>query len=229
MRTLYFLIGGMQDSAIKRGQFRMYTLSKMKGIITGSMMNRIQQIGGIEDLLDIYQPFKSAPNVDGVTRWYIGTYLLTLLIQEDKISMAHGLEARVPICYQPLVTLALSLPKHIKINRGQLKAVPRHAMQPVLPAVLYSLPKRGFPTPITGWLSDTLGHEWESCWKSHLPSPLEGLIDPKGICNEFSKFRKWGSKMPNAYAAAHRLVSLQMLHACARTLKDIKCVESLTV
>jgi asparagine synthase (glutamine-hydrolysing) len=204
----------------------MFSSYSLRQVATSTLMSLVNQAGGIKGLLDNFQPFNSKATIDGITRWYIGTYLPTLLVQEDKISMAHGIEGRIPICYEPLIKFSLSLPGSIKLYKGKLKAVPKRALNSILPSILYSLPKRGFPTPIVSWLSGKLGYEWEMQWKNPLPSCLDGLLDEKGIRKEFLKFRKWGCKMPNAYALAHRLISLQMLLGCARGLQSISSVNA---
>jgi hypothetical protein len=99
-------------------------------------------------------------------------------------------------------------------------------MRPVLPSLIYTLPKRGFPTPIVAWLSAELGDAWAEVWRNPLPSPLDGLLNPDGVLKEFAQFRRWGRRMPNTYALAHRLVSLQTLLGCARTLAAVPSVSS---
>lgn len=224
IRLLYFLIGGMADPVLARGQFRMFSARSLRGLFTADVHNLIFDAGGIDGLLKRYQPFPSDPTMDGVTRWYIGTYLPTLLVQEDKISMSCSIEGRVPICYEPLVRFALSLSGKVKLHNGELKSLPRHAMKSFLPSLLYRLPKRGFPTPVVDWLSGDLGIAWEAQWGKALPGALEGIFCVKPILDEFRCFRKFGAKLPNAYALAHRLVSLQMLLACAEGLETIRTV-----
>jgi len=204
LRIMYFLVGGVLDPVRARGQFRMFSSSGLRKILTPTTMNTVRHAGGFDSLLDRNQPFLSKPNINGVTKWYLGTYLPTLLVQEDKVSMAHGLETRTPICYEPIVRFSLSLLGKVKLNQGVLKAVPRKA--------------------IVSWLTTKLGEEWECCWKDSLPSALDGILNVKEVQKEFSNFRKWGYKMPHAYPLAHRLVSLQVLHATAKTLQKIKPV-----
>jgi asparagine synthase (glutamine-hydrolysing) len=229
MRMFYFLFGGLADPILGRGQFRMFSAPGLRAFaapLLAEVIDRHKNIGG---LFSSMQPFAPSLGVDGVTRWYIATYLTTLLTQEDKISMAHGLEARVPICSKSLVNFALSLSGSLKLFEGRLKAVPRRAVRTILPPEIHVLPKRGFPTPIVEWLSrGGLSSEWEASWGGFLPGALRGLLDPRGVMNEFVSFRKFGHRLPHAYAAAHRLVSLQMLIGCASALEGIDSVKSLS-
>ena len=228
MRIFYFLWGGIFDPIRSRGQLRMFSSSALEPVTGPALTGYINGNKTIERLFNNAQPFVSKSDVDGVTRWYIATYLTTLLVQEDKISMAHGLEARVPICCKELLEFALSLPDYIKLYRGELKAVPRWGLRGVLPPEIFALPKRGFPTPIVGWLAKSdLSNRWEEAWRGHLPDALQGFLNPKGIINEFIRFRRYGHRMPQAYALAHRLVSLQMLRACASALENIPYVNDI--
>jgi asparagine synthase (glutamine-hydrolysing) len=221
IRLLYFLVGGMRDPVLARGQLRMFSARSLQSLLTGAAAVLVEQSGGIDRVLAQCKPFPAGNNLDGVTRWYAGTYLPTLLVQEDKISMSCSLEGRVPVCYESIVRFALSLSGEIKLRHGELKSLPREAMRSVLPPLLYRLPKRGFPTPVVDWLSGELGFIWEAQWRKPLPASLETVLEAKPVLEEFSFFRKIGRRLPSAYALAHRLVSLQILLACARNLEKI--------
>ena len=51
-----------------------------------------------------------------------------LLRMEDRSSMAFSLEARVPLLDHRLVQFGVSLPDHLKVNRGWSKFALRHAI-----------------------------------------------------------------------------------------------------
>ena len=87
---------------------------------------------------------------------YLKVYLPGLLVVEDKISMAHSLEARTPLLDNAMVELSLSIPEDIKLHDGTLKAIVKQAGIGVLPGELYKMPKRGFPTPLAAWLRGPL-------------------------------------------------------------------------
>jgi asparagine synthase (glutamine-hydrolysing) len=87
---------------------------------------------------------------------YLKVYLPGLLVVEDKISMAHSLEARTPLLDNAMVDLSLSIQEDIKLHNGVLKAIVKKAGTGVLPDALYDMPKRGFPTPLAAWLRGPL-------------------------------------------------------------------------
>jgi asparagine synthase (glutamine-hydrolysing) len=81
-----------------------------------------------------------------------------LLRYEDRNSMAHSLEARVPFLDHRLVELAFSLPGGELIRDGRTKDVLRRALDGFLPpSVAARRDKLGFVTPERRWFRGALG------------------------------------------------------------------------
>src|ERR671938_68212 len=81
-----------------------------------------------------------------------------LLRYEDRNSMAHSLEARVPFLDYRLVELCFSLPGGELVGGGQTKAVLRRALGDLLPPLVRERrDKLGFVTPQRAWLRGSLG------------------------------------------------------------------------
>ncbi|WP_184231722.1 asparagine synthase (glutamine-hydrolyzing) [Bosea sp. WAO] len=86
-----------------------------------------------------------------------GSNLSMLLHWEDRNSMAHGIEARVPFLDHPLVEFSLALGNDHKIVGADTKRVLRRAMEAILPpAVLQRRDKLGFATPEQAWFRGPL-------------------------------------------------------------------------
>ncbi|MBI4674107.1 MAG: asparagine synthase (glutamine-hydrolyzing) [Chloroflexi bacterium] len=66
------------------------------------------------------------------------------LLNEDRTSMAHGLEVRVPFLDVELVKFAFSIPVDLKIRGNEPKYIFRRAMQGILPEHALRKPKWGF-------------------------------------------------------------------------------------
>ena len=81
------------------------------------------------------------------------TYSLPPLLRyEDRASMAHSLEARLPFLDQELVEYILTLPRSAIIHNGWTRAIVRQALRGVLPkAVARRRKKIGFTTPEFRW------------------------------------------------------------------------------
>jgi asparagine synthase (glutamine-hydrolysing) len=80
--------------------------------------------------------------------------LPTYLRVEDRNSMAHSVEARLPFLDYRLVSLAFSLPAEWKLRGGWNKFIVREAMRGIVPErVRTRLDKMGFPTPSNRWFA----------------------------------------------------------------------------
>jgi asparagine synthase (glutamine-hydrolysing) len=81
------------------------------------------------------------------------TFLHGLLVTEDRISMAHGLESRVPFLDNRLADLAFRLRPTFKkpADGGEGKCVLRRAMRGNLPPEFLHQQKQGFSPPDENW------------------------------------------------------------------------------
>jgi len=66
------------------------------------------------------------------------------LMNEDRTSMANGLEVRVPFLDRDLVRFAMSIPVDVKMKNGEMKHLFRRAMEGVLPRHALMKKKWGF-------------------------------------------------------------------------------------
>ncbi|MBW4439167.1 MAG: asparagine synthase (glutamine-hydrolyzing) [Pleurocapsa minor GSE-CHR-MK-17-07R] len=85
-----------------------------------------------------------------INTWLTGNALLNC----DKVTMAHSLEARVPFFDPHLLDFAAVIPPDLRMTSN--KYVLREAMRPLLPAFALERPKQPFSTPILGWFADEL-------------------------------------------------------------------------
>jgi asparagine synthase (glutamine-hydrolysing) len=87
----------------------------------------------------------------------LGVFLVDdMLVKTDRASMAHSLEARVPLLDPVVAELALALPTKMKVRRLQKKRLLRRAVEPLLPKEILEGTKRGFSAPIGAWLRGPL-------------------------------------------------------------------------
>jgi asparagine synthase (glutamine-hydrolysing) len=95
--------------------------------------------------------------LDSMTHFDFKCLLPALLQVEDRMSMAHGLEARVPLLDHPLVELAATIPADIKFKDGRMKHFLKSTFKNDLPQELYQRrDKMGFPVPLKEWFSGEL-------------------------------------------------------------------------
>lgn len=78
-----------------------------------------------------------------------------LLKYEDRTSMRHSIETRLPYLDYRFVEFAVSLPEKLKINKGFTKYILRSAMDGIMPKeITWRTDKFGFEAPIGIWLKN---------------------------------------------------------------------------
>ncbi|MBS0617604.1 MAG: asparagine synthase (glutamine-hydrolyzing) [Spirochaetes bacterium] len=109
----------------------------------------------------------------------LGSNLQMLLHYEDRDSMAHSVESRVPFLDYRLVEHVYSLPDSYKIYNGQTKYVLREGLKDVLPHEIYSRnTKLGFATPEEVWVRKEAPDEFRKRMKKSI-EVADGLINPQ--------------------------------------------------
>ena len=131
------------------------------------LVNRATNLGDevCWELLENYSSFQTFKHIfngqnvrkesyfDLMTNFDFKTLLPALLQVEDRMSMAHGLESRVPLLDHPLIELAATIPANFKFKNGEMKHIFREVVRPFLPTeILDRKDKMGFPTPLTQWV-----------------------------------------------------------------------------
>ncbi len=79
-----------------------------------------------------------------------------MLYKVDSMSMAQGLEVRVPFLDHRIVDFASRLPVSSKIHGGMKKRIVQDAFRDLLPVELYNRPKHGFEVPLLKWFRKEL-------------------------------------------------------------------------
>jgi len=110
-----------------------------------------------------YEIFNNRSNVakeayfDSMIHFEFKTLLPALLQVEDRMSMAHGVESRVPFLDHPLIEFAATVPADIKFKDGQLKHLLKNTFSKELPPeILGRRDKMGFPVPLKEWFASEL-------------------------------------------------------------------------
>ena len=130
------------------------------------LINRAPHLGPEVDFeaLGTYSPFATFQQIfngdnvghesyfDKMTHFDFKTLLPALLQVEDRVSMAHGLESRVPLLDHELVELAATMPADVKFKDGTMKHVFKQATRSLVPDVIANRKdKMGFPVPLHEW------------------------------------------------------------------------------
>ena len=158
-----------------------------------------------------YEIFNNRDNVakesyfDSMTHFEFKTLLPALLHVEDRMSMAHGLESRVPFLDHPLVEFAATVPADVKFKGGNLKHLLRSTFSNQVPAsVMSRQDKMGFPVPLTSWFGGELRDFFFDTMASMETKSRQGL-NPVAIRENFESTGKFSRK-------TWALLSLELWH-----------------
>jgi asparagine synthase (glutamine-hydrolysing) len=78
----------------------------------------------------------------------------------DKLSMAHGLELRVPFLDKEIVEYVERLPANLKVRNGSRKWLHRQVCRTYLPDSILKRPKRGFAVNVVDdWFRNAMGNK----------------------------------------------------------------------
>lgn len=80
------------------------------------------------------------------------TLVSEMLTKVDRMTMAFGLEARVPLLDYHLIEWAFEVPGELKIQAAEGKLLVKKAMEKYLPHELLYRPKHGFNVPLKLWM-----------------------------------------------------------------------------
>jgi asparagine synthase (glutamine-hydrolysing) len=120
-------------------------------------LNRAGVVNRFQAIFNSERNVKKEAYFDSMTHFDFKCLLPALLQVEDRMSMAHGLESRVPLLDHSVVEFAATIPADIKFKGGQMKHFIKSTFDKDLPEVLTQRrDKMGFPVPLKEWFSGEL-------------------------------------------------------------------------
>lgn len=173
------------------------------------LINRASDLGDEVRLAELppyssFETFKSvfhSNNVkkesyfDLMTHFDFKTLLPALLHVEDRVSMAHGLESRVPILDHPLIEFSATIPADVKFKNGAMKQILRQVASQELPAsVLARKDKMGFPVPLSEWFAGSLHGFVSDIFKSQAARD-RGVVDNNKVAAKIMSEPQYGRKI----------------------------------
>ena len=96
------------------------------------------------------------------------------LVKEDRMTMAHSLESRVPFLDHRIADYTASLPSRLKVQGLSTKRVLRRIARDHLPRDIAMGPKQGFEIPLAAWLRDRLAERVR-----------DSLLEPNARVNQY--------------------------------------------
>jgi asparagine synthase (glutamine-hydrolysing) len=142
---------------------------------------------------------------DKMTHFDFKCLLPALLHIEDRMSMAHGLESRVPFLDHPLVEFAATVPADIKFSGGDTKHLLKRAFGGELPQpILNRRDKMGFPVPLKEWFADELHDFVQDMFRSRA-ARSRPFMNADAVLHNFERAGRFSRK-------TWGLISLEIWH-----------------
>lgn len=121
-------------------------------------------------------------------------FLPTLLDRKDRMSMAVGLEVRVPFCDHRLVEYVWNIPWKMKCTGGMSKGILRRALSGLLPEEVLYRRKSPYPKTHNPAYLDAV-RRWLLAILADPSSPLHQLVDARAVkelaAREVDSVRPW--------------------------------------
>ena len=132
---------------------------------------------------------------DKMTHFDFKCLLPALLHVEDRMSMAHGLESRVPFLDHPLVEFAATIPADIKFPGGKMKNLLKKVFKEKIPLkTLHRRDKMGFPVPLKEWFEGPLKEFVYDIFSSQTAKTRE-FYDPQKVLQNLKNSSQFSRKI----------------------------------
>jgi asparagine synthase (glutamine-hydrolysing) len=201
-----------------------------------ALINRTPQLGDEVDMaaLGDYSPFETFQEIfngrnvghesyfDKMTHFDFKTLLPALLQVEDRVSMAHSLESRVPLLDHRLVELAATIPADKKFKGGEMKHVFKNVTRPLVPKAIHERKdKMGFPVPLKEWMGGPAREFVHDVFSSRAAQERP-LIDNRKVLEGLEREPEFGRK---TWGMLSLELWQQTFHDRATRFEDLKPTE----
>lgn len=124
--------------------------------LPGLLQPKVARMRSPEAVLEFHrrfyhQPGRSTPLSQSLRHNFFSYLPFDLLVKVDRMSMAHGLEARSPFLDIALVEYTAALPDRFKLNGRASKYILRRAFADIIPPSITARGKMGFGMPLGTW------------------------------------------------------------------------------
>jgi asparagine synthase (glutamine-hydrolysing) len=157
-------------------------------------LNRIRVHERFEQIFNSRTNVSKEAYFDSMTHFEFKTLLPSLLQVEDRMSMAHGLESRVPFLDHPLVEYVATVPADVKFKGGQLKHLLKTSFSDTVPAEIFNRrDKMGFPVPLKEWFGSELNGFVKDVF-SNVVSAKRDFMNTDAVLKNFESEGKFSRK-----------------------------------
>ncbi len=172
------------------------SLSAQKGLWQGGLW---EDLGGHDPFSVAASHFEQAQSLSRINQLMyvdLNTYLLNDHLRKvDRMTMAHGLEARLPFMDHRIVEFAMRLPAEHKVAMFATKKILKNVAAKYLPKAVLTGKKKGLTSPIAGWIQDELKDYVGDVLHKGLVGQLFNPDVIEGLCQEHWSKRKDHSRL----------------------------------
>jgi asparagine synthase (glutamine-hydrolysing) len=159
---------------------------------------------------------KDGPFLDRLLKLQYGEWLQDwALIRQDKNTMAHSLEYRLPYLDHRLIELAFTMPAHLKINQGTDKYIERKLADKIFPPHIARRTKIPFYLPVEYFLDEPQFKNLVADTLNEEAIRKRGYFDPKKVTSLLQRMRT-----TREFVFCKQVVSLLMLELWHRVFVD---------
>src|SRR5215469_11029216 len=159
---------------------------------------------------------KDGPFLDRLLKLQYGEWLQDwALIRQDKNTMAHSLEYRLPYLDHRLIELAFTMPAHLKINQGTDKYIERKLADKIFPPHIARRTKIPFYLPVEYFLDEPQFKNLVADTLNEEAMRKRGYFDPKKVTSLLQRMRT-----TREFVFCKQVVSLLMLELWHRVFVD---------
>jgi asparagine synthase (glutamine-hydrolysing) len=139
-----------------------FNAAMRRKLLSQEVLRQVDQDATSYLFKDVATPFREDDGLSPLMACDFATYLPDdVLTKVDRMSMAHSLEARVPLLDHRVVEFLQTLPISYLFNRGRTKNILRDIIEPHLPQEVLTHRKQGFSVPLKKWFKNELREQLE--------------------------------------------------------------------
>lgn len=184
VRRLRKLLKDLDQPRLLRmaGYFSWLPLSINKNLFAKVVREKVESYNPSQYLIDSLKEIPAEKNtLNQMLYWEMKYFLCDHnLNYTDKLSMAVGIEVRVPFLDKDLVEFSTRIPPHLKMKGKNTKYLLKKVMERYLPHEVIYRPKAGFGAPVREWISSDLSPMIDS-YLSEKSVTERGIFDYSNI------------------------------------------------
>lgn len=164
------------------GYFSWLPLSVNRNLFAASIRDKIEKFDPAQYLIDSLGNIPHEKSeLNQMLYWEMKYFLCDHnLNYTDKLSMAEGIEVRVPFLDKDLVEFSTKIPPHMKMRGKTTKYLLKKVMERYLPHEVIYRPKAGFGAPVREWVTDGFSPIIDS-YLSEVSVAKRGIFDHENL------------------------------------------------